>query len=238
MERGLNAPLLLWPVWKALYANKVELQFMILRRTFSHSSLFSDLSVIFLLLFWKGIDIISVVFVKCLSWQDNENAKCMENQVLNWKLVSFPKCILRTWSTDEFVFNFLPVVSKSNLLILTSFCLFCLYFFPLKQDDTPFVSDTDDESSWPNTGICNQTQILSSKKSGFRRTVHRGLITTETGPGSTCIPFSMWVELQKVYSFLSPPPKKTHPLFLKILTISFVHLNCSNISRQKKVKNT
>lgn len=191
MQRGLNVPLFLWPTWKVLCANKVELQLMILRRAFSHSSLFSELSMILLLLCQKRSDIIPLVFICLLSWQDNENAKCMENHVFNWKLVSFLNCILRTWNTDEFVFNFLPVVSKSNLLILILFCLFW-GFFPLKQDDTPFISDTDDESSsWPNTGICDQTQILSSKKSDFRRTVHRGLIATETGPGSTCITFSM-----------------------------------------------
>lgn len=48
---------------------------------------------------------------------------------------------------------FLQVVSKSNLFILTLFCLF--YLFP-KQDDTAFISDTNDESSsWPNTRICD-----------------------------------------------------------------------------------
>jgi len=41
----------------------------------------------------------------------------MENQVLNWKLVSFPNCILTTQSTDEFVFNYSPIVSI--LLIFT-----------------------------------------------------------------------------------------------------------------------
>lgn len=64
---------------------------------------------------------------------------------------------------------FLPVGLKSNLLILTV----SLLFFFLNQDDTTFISDTDDESSsWPNTGICDQTQILSSKESDLRRTVH------------------------------------------------------------------
>lgn len=71
--------------------------------------------------------------------------------MLTCKVAGFPNCILRIWSTVEFVFNFLQVISKSNLLILTLFCLF--YLFP-KQDDTPFISDINDESSsWPNTGI-------------------------------------------------------------------------------------
>lgn len=55
MERVFNVPLFLCPVWKDLCTNKVELQLLILRRTFSDFFLFSELSMK-----GKGSDIIPV----------------------------------------------------------------------------------------------------------------------------------------------------------------------------------